>query len=418
MYYLGASFFASAGNMAQHRFTDRWLQSPSLTPPSGRAEYVDGLCPGLHLRVTVMGTRTFSAMYRVNGQLRRKTIGKYPVVTLAAARLTALKLMRDAQDKENARERRARVYESFSYEELVDAYVKRHLKPNARSWKNIERALRSNLSRFNDRLETTLLLGLEEAVTPQNKAADSTLKDLITRSTLRLEGKFFSVWDAPNHLRIIVTSNNERVVRADASERRYAVFEVTSPHQYDPRGRRAFFGRIVEQMETGGYEAILGELLNRDIATFNREMIPETEALRRQKLLNLSNDPVRYYLYERLTDGINITVKGADMASPIYLWHESETVWVAVADLAEDYRAFTEANGLQYNVRSFQLQLRNYMPDGFESKVRRGREGDTITGSYRAYPIPPLEEARATFEAKTGLKIDRDPVEGKDIGCD
>lgn len=143
MYYLGASFFASAGNMAQHRFTDRWLQSPSLTPPSGRAEYVDGLCPGLHLRVTVMGTRTFSAMYRVNGQLRRKTIGKYPVVTLAAARSTALKLMRDAQDTENARERRARVYESFSYEELVDAYVKRHLKPNARSWKNIERALRS-----------------------------------------------------------------------------------------------------------------------------------------------------------------------------------------------------------------------------------------------------------------------------------
>lgn len=274
------------------------------------------------------------------------------------------------------------------------------------------------VGRFNDRLETTLLLGLEEAVAPQNKAADSTLKDLITRSTLRLEGKFFSVWDAPNHLRIIVTSNNERVVRADASERRYAVFEVISPHQYDPRGRRAYFGRIVEQMETGGYEAMLGELLNRDIATFNREMIPETEALRRQKLLNLSNDPVRYYLYERLTDGINITVKGADMASPIYLWHESETVWVATVDLAEDYRAFTEANGLQFNVRSLQLQLPRYMPDGFESKVRRGREGDTITGSYRAYPFPLLEEARATFEAKTGLKIDRDPVEGKDIGCD
>ena len=31
------------------------------------------------------------------------------------------------------------------------------------------------VGRFNDRLETTLLLGLEEAVAPQNKAADGTL---------------------------------------------------------------------------------------------------------------------------------------------------------------------------------------------------------------------------------------------------
>lgn len=267
------------------------------------------------------------------------------------------------------------------------------------------------VGRFNDRLETTLLLGLEEAVAPQNKAADGTLKDLITRPTLRLEGKFFSVWDAPNHLRIIVTSNNERVVRADASERRYAVFEVTNPHQYDPRARRAYFGRIVEQMETGGYEAMLGELLSLDIATFNREIIPETEALRRQKLLNLTNDPVRYYLYERLTDGINITTGGPERAAPIHLWSETDIVLVPVRDLSEDFLAFVKSHSLSFSERSLQLQLPRYMQDGFKSQVMRPKDGDTNSGSYRAYPFPPLEEARTTFEAKTGLTIDRDPVE-------
>ena len=83
--------------MAKHRFTDRWLQSPALAPQAGRFEFVDGLCPGLHLRVTINGIRTFSVMYRVNGKLIRQTIGRYPRVTLSNARSTALQLMRTAQ---------------------------------------------------------------------------------------------------------------------------------------------------------------------------------------------------------------------------------------------------------------------------------------------------------------------------------
>ena len=53
-------------------------------------EFVDALCPGLHLRVTIQGTRTFSAMFRVNGKLIRRTIGRYPRVSLSSARTSAL----------------------------------------------------------------------------------------------------------------------------------------------------------------------------------------------------------------------------------------------------------------------------------------------------------------------------------------
>ena len=94
--------------MSQLRFTDRWLQSPTSVPAEGRAEYVDGLCPGLHLRVTAQGTRTFSAMFRVNGKLTRQTIGRYPRVSLSNARSAALDLMRTAQDGADARERKSR----------------------------------------------------------------------------------------------------------------------------------------------------------------------------------------------------------------------------------------------------------------------------------------------------------------------
>ena len=127
--------------MPKQRFTDRWLQSPTLRPEKGRAEFVDGLCPGLHLRVTTQGTRTFSVMFRVNGKLIRETIGCYPRVPLSDARASALRKMRDAQDSLNARERRARAPCTVTYGELVETYVEKHLKVNARSWRNIRSGL-------------------------------------------------------------------------------------------------------------------------------------------------------------------------------------------------------------------------------------------------------------------------------------
>ena len=46
--------------MTVHRFTDKWLQSPNIIPIEGRAQFVDALCPGLQLRVTIKGTRAVS----------------------------------------------------------------------------------------------------------------------------------------------------------------------------------------------------------------------------------------------------------------------------------------------------------------------------------------------------------------------
>ena len=135
--------------MATVRFTDRWLQSAALTPQDGRAEFVDGLCPGLHLRVTSLGTRTFSAVFRLNGQLTRHTIGRYPLVSVANARASALDVMRKAQEGIDARKHRSREEASLTYAELVDEYVEKHLKLNARSWKNIRSGLRQKrMTRF------------------------------------------------------------------------------------------------------------------------------------------------------------------------------------------------------------------------------------------------------------------------------
>jgi len=131
------------------RFTDRWLQAASLTPAEGRAEYIDGLCPGLHLRVTSLGVRTFSVMFRLNGKLTRITLGRFPVVSLANARSSALDVMRKAQEGIDAREHRSREESTLTYSELVKSYIEKHLKPSARSWKNVQSGLQhARMNRF------------------------------------------------------------------------------------------------------------------------------------------------------------------------------------------------------------------------------------------------------------------------------
>jgi len=54
-------------------------------PASGRFEYFDAAFPGLALRITENGGKSWCAFYRFKGRLRRFTIGRYPAIKPAQA---------------------------------------------------------------------------------------------------------------------------------------------------------------------------------------------------------------------------------------------------------------------------------------------------------------------------------------------
>src|SRR5215213_10840514 len=56
--------------------------------PLGRksVDYFDRRLPGLVLRVSAGGTKSWNAVYRHHGRSRRLTIGRYPVIALDDAR--------------------------------------------------------------------------------------------------------------------------------------------------------------------------------------------------------------------------------------------------------------------------------------------------------------------------------------------
>ena len=80
--------YPSLENMPTTRLTSIGIER--VRPPArGRADYADAVLPGLHLRVTEKGHKSWSVMYRVNGKQRRMTLGSYPKLDLSQARAAA-----------------------------------------------------------------------------------------------------------------------------------------------------------------------------------------------------------------------------------------------------------------------------------------------------------------------------------------
>lgn len=112
-----------------------------MPPPRGRLDYADRSCPCLHLRVSNRGVKSFSAMIRVNGRLQRRTIGRYPTVSLAEARAATLELQRIASEGADPRQPEASAQRELTFKQLVDKYYELHLEPNTRSAADIRGSL-------------------------------------------------------------------------------------------------------------------------------------------------------------------------------------------------------------------------------------------------------------------------------------
>jgi len=118
-----------------------------LTPGPVRYAVPVSLIPGLQLRVTPTGARTWVLRYYADGQRHRLKLGTYPRMTLAAVRKAAHAALRIVDgggnpqgDKRAAKaaatteKRAAERAQRDSIEALTSSYLERHAKPRKRTW--------------------------------------------------------------------------------------------------------------------------------------------------------------------------------------------------------------------------------------------------------------------------------------------
>jgi len=116
----------------------------------------------------------------------------------------------------------------------------------------------SLVGKFNSHLERCIFLQVEESIWGGDKQSEGVLKNLITSDTLLIEGKGRDPYFSKNYTRVVITSNEAWVVPASADERRFFVLEADPIHRGDLR----YFEAIASQMKSGGYAAMVCELMN------------------------------------------------------------------------------------------------------------------------------------------------------------
>jgi integrase len=108
----------------------------SVKPPErGQVDYWDARTPGLGLRVSQGGKKTWNLFYR-NGErrMRRMMLGTYPILSLADARDQAAAELREVQLGNDPAEAKRDARDADTFADLATLYIERHAKPTKRTW--------------------------------------------------------------------------------------------------------------------------------------------------------------------------------------------------------------------------------------------------------------------------------------------
>lgn len=151
---------------------------------------------------------------------------------------------------------------------------------------------------FNNHLANKLFITVEEAFWAGNPKDAGKLKTMVTESTLILEGKGKDAISITSHHRFLMCTNNDWVVPASNTERRWFVLEVSEQKKQD----KEYFDRLYDSINN---ELAIGQLfnmlLNYDLSQFDLRKAPTTDAMQEQVMLSLPSEAA--WLMEVLEDG-------------------------------------------------------------------------------------------------------------------
>jgi hypothetical protein len=140
---------------------------------------------------------------------------------------------------------------------------------------------------------------------------------------------------------------------------------------------------IQQQLETGGYEALLYDLLNEDLENFNPRRFPHSNEAFNIKML--SANTIDKYVYSALQDGCFDVGNG----SPDEIWREC----ISKDSVFVDYCAWCCRNGVPHAEKDpFSKRLRKLISSIGDTRPSEG--GKRIN----KYLLPTLDKARSEFE--------------------
>jgi Family of unknown function (DUF5906)/Poxvirus D5 protein-like len=233
------------------------------------------------------------------------------------------------------------------------------------------------MSNFNFHLKNAVLIHANEAFWGGHKKEIGVLKAMITDKTCLIEPKGKDRIEVPNYKHVIMSSNEDWPVHLDMDDRRFLVLRVSSERKEDT----VYFKAIKDQLDAGGYAALLFDLLNEDISSFNPRLLPNSNESFLLKLR--SADPAMTYIYEALFEG-NFALSKNEQG----VWQPE----IPKMDVYDDYKFWCAVHGHKnIPTNKFGEMFKKLLPAVTDSRPLRDGKRTYI------YRLPELEVARREF---------------------
>ncbi|MDP1817445.1 MAG: DUF5906 domain-containing protein [Leadbetterella sp.] len=244
---------------------------------------------------------------------------------------------------------------------------------------------------FNSHLKGALLVFADESFWAGDKSAEGVLKAMITEEYMNIEPKGKDAFKIKNHIRLMIASNNNWVVPAGLEERRFFILDMGEDHIQD----RKYFGKILDQMNNGGQEALLYYLQHYDLSNIDLGKIPQTEALLETKILTMNS--IEQFVFHRLKEGkqtANTT--------------EWDTANISKSEFYSEFISFCGKKSYVPSPIEFGIGIKKLIPKLIDKRPKIN--GERIC----CYSFPSLKECREYWEKITnsdGYKWDDEEEE-------
>nr|CRH07965.1 Protein of unknown function. P-loop containing nucleoside triphosphate hydrolases [Candidatus Magnetococcus massalia] len=238
--------------------------------------------------------------------------------------------------------------------------------------------------RFTGHLEQTILLFADEALFAKDMRAMNKLKSLATERKITIEAKHKPPKLVNSCLHIIMASNVSHVANLDHDDRRYAILDV-SDHRVS---EHTYFDKLVAEKNGLGPSALLNELLQWDLSSFDVRNIPITKGHLDQKLKSLSG--VHAWLFDCLVEGVIADKEWKCQSFEI----AKNNVYTNYSDKIHSPK-FWNTHGMR---SEFWKTVKSW--SGAQEGARAA--SDLVEGRQRQVKFPPLTKARERFAEMIG----------------
>lgn len=250
------------------------------------------------------------------------------------------------------------------------------------------------VGKFNGHLQDSLLVFADEVTYGGNKKVAGTLKGLVTEKYLMVERKGIDATSFRNCLRLIIASNEDWFLPAGPQSRRWFVLDIPS----GVASNKAYFDKLYDQMDNGGYGAMMYELKNREIKNDLRKA-PETALLMDQRARYTSTDSITEWWASKVEDGV-LGISGHEE-----LGEESD--WAKLANRSEfyiDYQDWCKDSGARRQAKpAFFTKLER------DFRLHKCRPANPNGGTrVQMYEVPSHSKCVKILQDVAGIQITED----------